>query len=125
MSLWLQENQRVKIHKLENKGNYSQANLSSSRKNTDGNGYSYSDWGFVRFVGKAHSFMSQNVKEGDILLLKKAIFSKESYMKDGAKQYPKSPQLVVFECELYRKGEGKVASDQEDVVVPDEDDIPF
>ena len=124
MALWLQEGTRVKVQKLDVKENYTQANLSSSRKDQNGGGYKYSDWGFVRFVGKAHEFMSSQVKVGDVIVLNKAQFTKEPYNdKEGNKAYPKNPQLVVFSCELYRAGANK--SEDSAVTQPSEDDIPF
>jgi hypothetical protein len=123
MALWLSGEQRVKVNKIvEEKDNFTVAHLSSSRK--DGEKYVYSDWGFVRFVGGAHKYFSSNVSEKDVLTLKKAYFTKESYEKDGETLRPKNPQLVVFECEVYRSG-GNKSSAKKSVEVPPEDDIPF
>jgi hypothetical protein len=130
MALWLSDNQVVKIWKIEDKGKYSEVQFSSSRK--DGENWKNSGWGFVRFVGKAHTYLSENVSEKDRVTLKKAYFVKEDYLdEDGKKQYPKFPQLVVFECELSRsesgggskpaKKESKPVKQEED----DSDEIPF
>lgn len=132
MALWLQENQRVVVKKFEvNKPNlkiedgYSVATLSSSRKKgKDETGYLYSDWGFVRFVGKAHEYVSSNVQDGNVLVLEKAMWSKESYTnKDGERVYPKNPQLVVFSCHLYEKGAS--GNKESQVQEEDESEIPF
>ena len=126
MALWLQKDQRVKVQKLTVNDNFSVANLSSSRKNNKDEGkYLYSDWGFSKFVGKAHEFVSENVSDGDILVVKSAMMTKESYMdKNGQKAYPKSAQLVIFDCELYKTGSGGNSKPAEEVV-PNDDDIPF
>lgn len=130
MALWLQENQRVVVKKfkegksnLDIKDGYSVATLSSSRKKgKDETGYLYSDWGFVRFVGKAHEYVSANVQDGNILVLEKAMLTKEPYTnKDGERVYPKNDQLVVFSCHLYKKNEESGAESE----LPPEDDIPF
>ena len=130
MALWLQENQRVVVKKfkegksnLDIKDGYSVATLSSSRKKgKDETGYLYSDWGFVRFVGKAHEYVSANVQDGNVLVLEKAMLTKEPYTnKDGERVYPKNDQLVVFSCRLYKKSEESGS----EVETPDEDQIPF
>lgn len=126
MALWLQEDQRVRVQKVvEEKEKYIVLHLSSSRKEQDGT-YKYSDWGFVRFVGKARTYISENsVGEKAILSLKKAQFTKESYMKDGETVRPKNAQLVVFSCELYRAGSSASSKPTAEVVPYDEDEIPF
>lgn len=123
MTLWLAENQRAMIQKIEYKDNYTIVNLSTSRKVGEKE-YAYSDWGFVRLVKDAHQYAVNNVlKEKDTVVLVKAFQSKESY-KDrntGKKMYPKTPQIVVTQIELYRAG----ATKNERVESPSEDDIPF
>lgn len=142
MSLWLQEDQRVKVTKnksekenMKHYDNYTVANVTSSRKNTgkdsDTVKYLYSDWGFVRFVGKAHTYMMENVQDGDIIIIKKAQMTKEPYTKNGVRVYPKSEQIVVFSVESYvpkEKNEGTSKSSKtakQEVLEPEDDDIPF
>ena len=135
MALWLQDNQRALVSKfkggrenIQHHSNYSTANLSTSRKNTkdDGKKYLYSGWSFVRFVGKAHEYLLENVKDGDLILIKKAQFTKESYEKDGETVFPKSEQLVVFDIELARPSSGSKETAPASVVADDDDsDIPF
>jgi single-stranded DNA-binding protein len=138
MSFWLQEDQRAKVAKfqgdkpnLQDKGKYSTANLSTSRPAGKGKeGYIYSNWSFVRFVGKAHEYVQKHVKDGDLIVLNSAMVSKESYEnKEGKTVYPPSEQVVVFDCSVYRKaGKGKNESDVEDEAETPEDDsdsIPF
>lgn len=52
--LWIQENQRVTIWKVEDKGKYSEVKFSSARKDKNSGDYKNSTWSFVRFVGEAH-----------------------------------------------------------------------
>lgn len=126
MAFWLQE-QRAKVEKIEHKDNYTVAKISTSRKDMKNQGkYLYSNWSFVRFVGKAHTTMMEDVKDGDIVVLKSAIVSKEAYTdSEGKKAYPKSEQVVVFNCELYRAGMKQSEGSQEEAELPSEDDIPF
>lgn len=52
----------AKVWSIENKGKYSEARISTSKKKQDGSGYDQDFGGFVRFVGKAHE---TECKEGD------------------------------------------------------------
>ena len=138
MSFWLQEDQRVMVSKfksdkpnLQDKGKYSTANVSTSRPAGKGKeGFIYSNWSYVRFVGKAHEYVQKHVKDGDLLVLNSAMVSKEPYEKDEKTVYPTSEQIVIFDCSLYRKsGKGKNEADIEDESEepenPDDDSIPF
>jgi hypothetical protein len=88
----------VTIWEVENKGNYSLVKMSSSRKDKDSGEYKNSNWSFIRFVGDAHKKAGLLEKQTRIVL-KGAGMSSEPYMKDGEKQYPKNPQIVVFNWE--------------------------
>jgi hypothetical protein len=139
MSFWLQEDQKAMVSKfkgdkpnLKSFEKYSVANLSTSRPKGKGEeGYLYSNWGYVRFVGDAHKYIqSHHVKDGDLLVLNKAVVSKEPYEKDGKTVYPTSEQILVLDCVLSRKAaKGKTEEDIEDeneeAELPPEDDIPF
>lgn len=131
MALWIQDTQRAVIKKskegsepnLTHKEKFSTANLSTSRSKGNGEtGYLYSDWGFARFVGKAYKFALENLKDGDVIVLNKAIMTKEPYNDgDGNRKYPSNPTLVIFECSLYNSQKKQT----ETAEVPPEDDIPF
>lgn len=134
MALWLQENQRVVVKRfkdgkqnLKHEEGYSTANLSSSRKKSkEDSAYLYSDWGFVRFVGKAHEYVMANVKDGDVIVLEKSMFTKEAYTnKEGERVFPKTPQLVVFSCSLYKSNRSESVQAEVEVSVDDEEEIPF
>ena len=87
MALWISNTQRALVKKgkddkdnLTHRDKYSTANLSTSRSKGNGEkGYLYSEWGFARFVGKAHQYVMENVKDGDLIVLEKAIMTNESY----------------------------------------------
>lgn len=134
MSIWIQNTQRALVKKgkegkqnLTHNEKYSIANLSTSRSKGNGEtGYLYSDWGFVRFVGKAHQYVMENVKDGDLIVLDRAIMTNESYTdKDsGERKFPQKPNIVVFECSLYQSDKKK-SEENNQAEVPPEDDIPF
>lgn len=127
MGIWISD-ARVKIsngkdgkENLEIFEKYSTARVSSSRKDRDSDKYLYSDW-YVRFLGKAHEFVSGNVRDGDLVVLNKAIITKEAYTnKDGERVFPKNPTVLVFECSKFNSKNSGSSS----VEVPPEDDIPF
>jgi len=126
--LWIAEcrvriaEERGKAKGIEHHDNYSVVRFSSSRRNKEKEGYIHSNWAFARFVGKAHEYLMENVSEGDVIVLKKSGIQNERWKdKDGIDRFPKSPQIVVFEIELYRKsGKGKNESD-----MAEESDNPF
>lgn len=123
MAFWIQEGQRAKVGKVEVKEKFTVINLSTSRKDQKTGKYVYSDWGFSRFVGKAHEF-AQHLSEGDVVVLKKAIITKEPYEQNGEKKWPKYATVIVFDAEIYRSNGGK-AQASSTVTQPDDDTIPF
>ena len=131
MALWIQET-RAKVAKFKgDKPNMKHgekvttANISTSEKDRQNDGkYLYSNWGFVRFVGKAHQYMVENVKDGDAIVIKSGKMTKTSYERDGKTVYPETEQLVVFDVVLWEK-RGEFSSQENETEVPPEDDIPF
>lgn len=129
MAFQLKENQRAKVKKLFHKDKYTDAFVSTSRGNKE-DGFKYSDW-TVRFVGKAHKFVLEQVTEGDVLNIISANTTKESYVnKEGTKVYPETAQIVVFECELYKSDKSNQKpvtkkQEMEEPEVPSDEDIPF
>lgn len=137
MAFQLQAGQRAKVQlfkggktNIKSLEKYTTANLSTSKPKGKGqDGFTYSNWSFVRFVGKAHEFMRDHVKDGDLIVIESGIVTKENYEnKDGVTVYPTSEQVVVFDVGLYRKGSGNTRSgevDEADIVDEDSDSIPF
>ena len=123
--IWLSDSARVKVMKIFKVGERSATiNLSSSRKNREGDGYVYSSWGFASFVGDAFKSLDM-LGEGDVIVLKKAAISCEPYEKDGEKTWGQ-PRITVFDFEVYRKGEGSSpAPSAAGAEIPEDDDIPF
>jgi len=119
-----QNTQRARVTKVvEVKDKHSVVHLSTSRKYKDK--YLYSAWFYCSFVGDAHTlFRELNIGKGDVLVLKNSMMTWEEYEKNGETLRPKSPSLVVFDFDVYRKG-GSTQSTKPPVEEEDEDDIPF
>lgn len=92
------DNQRVTVWTIENQGNYSLVQMSSSRKDKSSGEYKNSSWSYVRFVGEAHK-KAGLLKRQDKILLKGAVLSKEPYEKNGETTSAKNPQITVFNWE--------------------------
>jgi len=95
MALNIAENQRVRIWEVEDRDTYAIVKMGTSRKDKRDDSYKNSNWGFVRFVGKAYEKIL-DVEEKQQVWLKGATISLEPYEKDGETLYPKNPQIVVF-----------------------------
>jgi hypothetical protein len=130
MAIWMQET-RAKVGKFKNdKANIKHsekittANISTSEKDRLNDGkYLYSNWSFVRFVGKAHTYMLENVKDGDAIFIKSGKLTKVPYERDGKTVYPETEQIVVFDVVLWDKRDsGEQTGSTED---DEEKDIPF
>lgn len=115
----------AKVWDIEDKGNYSLAEISTSRKNKDSGDYE-TDFSskFVRFIGDAHK---SNVKKGERIQLKSCDVT-TSYDKEKRKVYT---NYLVFEI---ARGDGhensrsskKPAKEPESVDdLIDDDDLPF
>ena len=123
--LYFQDGQRVMLWNVEDKGKWSQVKMSSNRLDKQTDKRKYSDWSFVRFVGQAHTKVQEldfNPEKGLLIELKGAGQSKEEYQdKDGKRAWPKNPQIVVFNFEVYSR-------ENEEIIEPDlpseEDEIP-
>jgi hypothetical protein len=122
--IWFSPTTKVTVWKVEGKGKYSEVSFSSSRKEQgEGGAWLNSNWSFVRFVGKAHT-KANELQAKDRIVLTKAAMTKESYEKDGEKQYPKNPAMVVFDFEMADAPAGR-NPDVPPQVAEEEPDIPF
>jgi hypothetical protein len=104
---------------------YAIVSLSTSRKDKEGNWFN-SNWGFVRFVGKAVNGLDE-LEPKDRIEIVSGMITSEPYMKDGEKAYPKTPQIVVFAWKRYVREEGG-GNDIPPVVEEedsDEESLPF
>jgi hypothetical protein len=109
----------------EKHDNYAVVSLSTSRKDKEGNWFN-SNWGFVRFVGKAVNGLDE-LEPKDRIEIVSGMISSEPYMKDGEKAYPKTPQIVVFAWKRYVRSE-EGGNDTPPVVEDSEDsneELPF
>lgn len=124
----ISDNQRVRVFKVEDKGNYSSVTFSTWRKDKRDGEYKYSNWGFVRFVGAAHKKASE-LEEGSKIVLKGAGISREEYQdSDGNRAWPKQPQVIVFNFEFLDSETSERETEKEetkDTVAYDEDELPF
>ena len=131
MAIWIKET-RAKVQKfkgdkpnMKHSEKITTANISTSEKDTRNEGkYLYSNWSFVRFVGKAHIYMLENVKDGDAIFIKSGKMTKNSFERDGKTVYPEAEQLVVFDVVLWDKRNNE-DGEQSEAELPPEDDIPF
>jgi hypothetical protein len=129
---------RVAVWKIENKENYSLVQMSSSRydkKLPDGKQNVNSSWAFVRFIGNAHTKISEMKvpEKGPIqLVITASQLTNEPYLKEGVKTYPKMSQIAVFDFREYVKGEKinqPIVQQSMDsapaVAAEDEGDLPY
>jgi len=119
--------QRVKVWDIDKRDKYALVRMSSSRKEKQSGDYKNSTWSFVRFVGNAFSKIDTLSVE-DNIVLKGAGISLEPYMdKDNNKQYPKNPQIVVFNWEQFvYENDGVAQGDAPPAVASSADeDLPF
>jgi hypothetical protein len=127
MSLAISDTQRVKVWSWEIKTGYAVVKMGSSRKDKKTGEYKNSNWSFVRFMGDAYNKIdSENLKEGDTIVLKGASISWEAYMKDNVKEFPKNPSITVFNWEHYQADNSKNSRmDTPPQIEEDEDNLPF
>ena len=119
--------QRVSVWKIEIKENHALVRMGSSRKEKSSGEYKNSTWSFVRFVGEAFKKIDQ-LKEKDRIVLKGAGISLEPYVdKNGETQYPKIPQIVVFNWKPFVPDGNSDSNNATPIVVSsdDEEDLPF
>jgi hypothetical protein len=122
--IWFSPTTKVTIWKVDQKEKYSEVTFSSSRKEQgEGGAWLNSNWSFVRFVGKAHT-KADSLEPKNRIVLTKAAMTKEPYEKDGEKQYPKNPSMVVFDFEMADAPAGR-NPDVPPQVEDDPDSIPF
>lgn len=116
--------QYATIWQVENKGNYSEVRMSTSRKDRDDN-YKNSNWSFVRFIGKAHEAV-QSIPERTRVTIRGGLDLEPYLDSTGTQKFPKSPKVVVFECNVV-ESDGSAPARRMDSppVVADEEEMPF
>jgi|WetSurMetagenome_2_1015567.scaffolds.fasta_scaffold116674_2 hypothetical protein len=129
MSMYFREDTRVTIFEIEPLSDkVYQVKFGSGRKDKKTGEYANSTWSFTRFIGPAAT-KAKDLEPKDRIVLLTAWISKEPYMKDGEKLWPKNPQIVVWDFDWVKKAD----VNQEDAppVVEDDnddlsdDDLPF
>ena len=124
--IYFSDKQYATFWSADIKEGYSLVSMSTSRKDKRDDSYKNSNWGFVRFVGKAHEKIEELERQARIVV--KGGMSKESYDKEGEKMWPKNPQIVIFDwdfAEAYQSSGGPMDTAPMVVDDDDSDDIPF
>ena len=117
--------QRVRVWKIEKKGKYALVRMSSTRKEKSTGEYKNSGWSFVRFVGRAFEKIDQLEEKMDIVL-KGAVVSLEPYTdKNGDIQYPKNPQIAVFNWEVFEYDDSSSGAPSVEVSTEEDEPMPF
>lgn len=114
--MWFIKDNYATIWKMEDKGNYSLGQVSTSRKEKTTGEYANSPWSFVRFVGKAHEKSASLINKEGYTRIKVILggISREPYMKDGERLWPKNPAIVVFDFEETVPNNSNKSEDSED-----------
>ena len=120
--------QRVMVWDIDKRDNYALVRMGSSRKEKSSGDYKNSTWSFVRFVGNAFKKID-DLSIKDKIVLKGAGISLEPYVdKNGETQYPKNPQIVVFNWEPFSYEDGGQTSGGANAPVvasSDDENLPF
>lgn len=110
------------VWSIESKGNYTQAQISTSKKKQDGT-YETDFSSYVRLVGAAHD-KSVGLNPKDRITPTNFEITK-SYNKEQKKEYT---NIVIFDFDIVNQGENtKKSSDNSFMSIPDNiaDDLPF
>lgn len=106
----------AKVWEIEDKGNYIQAKIGSSRKDKRDGSYINSNW-YVRFVGSCKD-LAKDLQKGDRIVIKNAIVE-NVYSKEHNRSYL---NVTVFDFEVDSQTSTPGFDDVDDF--PD-DDLPF
>ena len=114
--MWFIKDNYATIWKMEDKGNYSLGQVSTSRKEKTTGEYANSSWSFVRFVGKAHEKSASLIDKEGYTRIKVILggISREPYMEEGEKLWPKNPAIVIFDYEEVVSNSSNKSEDLED-----------
>jgi len=83
----------------EQKDNYTIVSLGTSSKDKEKNWHN-SRWSYCRFVGNANKGLDE-LKKGDRIVIVSGKIDRDSWEKDGVKQYPKNEKITIFAWEKY------------------------
>ena len=114
--MWFIKDNYATIWKMEDKGKYSLGQVSTSRKEKTTGEYANSSWSFVRFVGKAHEKSASLIDKEGYTRIKVILggISREPYMKEGEKLWPKNPAIVIFDYDEIVPNSSNKSEDLED-----------
>ena len=114
MSLNIKNSKYITVFDPKDKGNYYEANLSTGKKDKDGN-WTNMNWLGARFVGKAKENAEKLNSKDKIEIINGLV--ENVYIKESGKTYI---NVVVFEFEFMDKKEDDFAGTEEI-----DEDIPF
>lgn len=109
----------AKVWKIENCGNYHQCQISTSKKNKDGN-YVKDYSGFVRLIGHAHNKANQ-IAVGDSIKVSNFELT-NNYSKERGITYT---NVAIFEIDEIKKAEQQQESNWENISNISQEDLPF
>lgn len=112
----------AKIKEVEDKGNYSKAKISISKKIKGTDNYVCTFAGWVTMVGKAHQcrpMSGQRIKIGSCDV------SNGYIDRDGNQQFAKSAQFTIFDYELQGDGNSAPSVQPNWEELSSDDDLPF
>lgn len=114
--IWLNDLKYVKVSRIEDKGNYVKATLSTSEKKQDGS-YEWSNWN-AAFLGKSLDKAKQ-LKDGDKITVVKGKLT-NVYNKETKKSYT---NMTVFEFSRVETYDEKPSDDFS--FASSDDDLPW
>ena len=119
MSLQIKDSKYITVFDPENKGNYIQTNLSTGKKDKDGN-WTNMNWLGARFVGKAKE-QAEKLNSKDKIEIKSGLVE-NVYKKDTKQTFI---NVVIFEFEFMEKKPKNDDSGLEQFQAMDDDSLPF
>jgi hypothetical protein len=108
-----------KVWKIEDCGNYHQCQISTSKKNKDGN-YVKDYSGFVRLIGHAHN-KAKEISEGDTIKVSNFELT-NNYSKERNTTYT---NVAIFEIDEIKKADKPKESDWENIASINQEELPF
>ena len=109
----------AKVWKVENCGNYTQLQISTSKKDKDGN-YVKDYSGFVRLIGHAHN-KAKEISDGDSIKVSNFELTNK-YVQARGMTYT---NVAIFEIDEIKKAEQQQESNWENINNMPQEELPF
>jgi single-stranded DNA-binding protein len=107
----------------ESKDTVSTVSLSTSSRDKEKNWHN-SNWSWCRFVGGANKDLD-TLKKGDKIVIVSGKVDRDSWEKDGVKQYPQNEKITIFSWKKYVPEDREDPRDTPPIVEESEDEAPF